>query len=305
MNHTSVLLDEAVTALISDPDGCYVDCTFGRGGHSKEILSRLRGNGRLLVIDRDQQAIDYARELFAEDSRVMIEHGNYADLARISRMCGITGFDGILVDLGVSSPQLDDPERGFSFMRDGPLDMRMDQSVGSSVGDFLKTASAEEIEHILRRFGEERFARRIARKIVLQRQEKPLETTGELARLISDAVPRKDPHKHPATRSFQALRIFINEELQQLQGLLDVVVDLLWSGGRLVVISFHSLEDRMVKRFIRQMEKRDPFPSKFPIKDAELVRLLKRVGKPIKAGSVELSRNARSRSAVMRVAEKL
>lgn len=305
MNHITVLLKEAVDALVTTPAGRYVDCTYGRGGHSREILSRLSSEGRLLVIDKDMDAVAHARQSFGDDSRVSVVHGSFSELTRIVEQQGFGLLHGILMDLGVSSPQLDDAQRGFSFSRDGPLDMRMDQTEGETVADWLKNATEAEICQVLWEYGEEKFGRRIASRIIEQRGEKNIASTQELVAIIESAIPFRDKHKHPATRSFQALRIFINRELADLRECLDEVIALLAVDGRLVVISFHSLEDRIVKRFIREKEKGDPFPRKLPVRNEMLKRELKSLGKAIKPGHAEIAANPRARSAVMRVACKL
>ncbi len=304
-SHESVLLKEAVDALLQDPDGRYVDCTYGRGGHSQEIADRLGSGGRLMVIDRDIEAIRDARKRFAGDQRVVIVHGSFSGIRGYVEEHEMHPLDGILLDLGVSSPQLDDSRRGFSFLREGPLDMRMDQTRGTTAGEWLAQADEEEITEVLRRFGEERFARRIARKILESREVHEIGTTTALVDIIEQAVPVRDRKRHPATKSFQAIRIFINQELTSLESCLQDVVDLLVSGGRLVVISFHSLEDRIVKRFIRKMARGDDLPSRLPIRDAEVRRYLKPVGKAVRPGNKETGKNRRARSSIMRIAEKL
>ncbi len=303
--HETVLLREAVDALMQDADGRYVDCTYGRGGHSQEIINRIGKNGRLMVVDRDITAIDDARQRFKNDNRVVVVHGSFAYLADYVEQHDMEPLDGILLDLGVSSPQLDEPERGFSFSNDGPLDMRMDQSRGPTAADWIEVADEDEITDVLRRFGEEKFARRIARKIVEKREDGRIDTTAALVEIIESAVPVREKNKHPATRTFQAIRIHINEELRCLEDCLQDVIDLLVSGGRLVVISFHSLEDRIVKRFIRRMVKGDYYPERLPIRDSEIKRYVKSVGKAIKPSASEVEGNRRSRSSIMRVAEKL
>ncbi len=304
-SHETVLLDEAVAALLKKPDGTYVDCTYGRGGHSQEIANRMNNQGRLMVIDKDQSAIADARVRFKGDDRVVVVHGSFSRLAEYVDDHEMRPLDGILLDLGVSSPQLDDPLRGFSFMKDGPLDMRMDQAVGESASEWLAVADENEITDVLRRYGEEKFARRIAKKIVSIRQDKKIETTSSLVEVIESAIPKREKNKHPATRTFQAVRIQVNQELKSLEDCLQDVVDLLVSGGRLVVISFHSLEDRIVKRFIRRMEREDDYPDRFPIRADEIEHQLKSVGKPIRPGDEEVRGNRRSRSSIMRVAERL
>lgn len=250
--HTPVLLEEALEGLAVREDGAYLDGTYGRGGHARAILGLLGENGRLVAIDRDPEAVAAARRDLGADPRVRIEQGNFAEMGAISATAGIEeGFDGILLDLGVSSPQLDVPERGFSFLAEGPLDMRMDPSLSVSAADWVNSASEREIGDVIKRFGEDRFARRIARAIVARRREEKIETTRQLADLVASAVPAREPGKHPATRTFQAIRIHINDELGALAKALDEAIDCLKVGGRLCVISFHSLEDRIVKRFMR------------------------------------------------------
>lgn len=303
--HQTVLLREAVDALLTAPDGVYVDGTFGRGGHSYEILKALGPGGHLLAVDKDLQAIAVAEQIKEGETRFDFVHGSFALLPHQLRGMGIDAVDGILLDLGVSSPQLDEAERGFSFMQDGPLDMRMNTSEGQTAAQWLATASHGEIARVLREYGEERFAGRIASAILEAREIAPLETTAQLARVVSEANPRWEKHKHPATRAFQAIRIFINRELEELEEFLAQSVELLKSGGRLVVISFHSLEDRLVKRFMRRMARGDELPAGVPVRDAQLNRRLILVGKAVKPGAAEIAANPRARSAVMRVAEKL
>lgn len=304
--HVTVLLNEAVEYLITDPQGFYVDGTFGRGGHSGLILQRLGSSGQLLAIDKDLAAIETARKKFADEKRFAIAHASFADLSELIRNKNLIGkISGVLLDLGVSSPQLDDAERGFSFMQDGPLDMRMDQSRGVSAAEWINTAAEDEISFVLKELGEERFARRMAKAVVQERMKKPFMRTGHLAEVIKVANPAWEKGKHPATRAFQAIRIHINNELGDLESTLAQAVDVLAPGGRLVVISFHSLEDRLVKRFIRQQEQGEPLPKGLPVRDEQLNRKLKSIGKAIKASDEEVNVNVRSRSAVMRVAEKL
>lgn len=303
--HQSVLLREATEALVTVPSGLYVDGTFGRGGHSRAILACLDTDGRLLGVDKDPQACEAADTLAAEDQRFTFYHGSFAELPdRLQRM-GIDAVDGILLDLGVSSPQLDEARRGFSFMHDGPLDMRMDTSAGETAAQWLAHAEVDVIAAVLREYGEERFARRIAAAIVAAREEQPLTTTAQLARVVSEANPRWEKHKHPATRTFQAIRIKVNRELDDLRDLLDAALDLLRIGGRLVVISFHSLEDRMVKRYMRDMARGQQLPPGVPVTDSQLNRRMRLVGKAVKASAEEVGENQRARSAVMRVAEKI
>ena len=304
--HITVLLEEAVDALVQDASGVYVDGTFGRGGHSARILERLAPGGQLLAIDKDLTAIATARSRFGEDPRFAIAHASFAELDQLVLERQWQGkVTGILLDLGVSSPQLDEPERGFSFLHDGPLDMRMDQSRGPSAAEWINSADEAEIARVLKDYGEERFARRIARALVLAREQAPIERTARLAQIVKEANPAWEKHKHPATRAFQGIRIFINNELGDLEAVLAQALDALAVGGRLVVISFHSLEDRLVKRFIRRHEKGDPLPRGLPVMDAALNKRLRSVGKAHKVGTDERDRNLRARSAVMRVAEKV
>jgi 16S rRNA (cytosine1402-N4)-methyltransferase len=304
-SHRSVLLDSAVDYLIGDPDGNYVDGTFGRGGHSQLILGRLGASGRLLGIDKDPEAIGAAEVLAAEDPRFGYFHGSFAELGRAVSEAGWERVDGVLMDLGVSSPQLDDASRGFSFMRDGPLDMRMNPLQSPSAAEWLARADEREIADVIWRYGEERFSRRIARLIVERRKEAPVETTLQLAALVSEAVPKKEKHKHPATRTFQAVRIFINRELEDLEAGLQASVDQLATGGRLVVISFHSLEDRLVKRFMRDLARGPRLPKGIPVTAEQEASDFQLIGKARKAGAGEVSENVRARSAVMRVLERI
>ncbi len=304
--HTTVLLNEAVGSLITDKSGFYVDGTFGRGGHSALILAQLSDAGRLLGIDKDVAAIAVANERWAGDARFDVAHGSFAELAELIATRGMTGkVDGVLLDLGVSSPQLDEAERGFSFQNDGPLDMRMDQTCGLSAADWINTAAEADIAWVLKEYGEERFAKRMARAIVAERLKAPFTRTGRLAEVVKEANPAWEKGKHPATRAFQAIRIYINNELTDLDQVLEQALQVLTIGGRLVVISFHSLEDRVVKRFIRRQEQGDPVPIGVPIRDEQLNKRLRSCGKPIKASDEEVGINVRSRSAIMRVAEKI
>ncbi|KJS08624.1 MAG: 16S rRNA methyltransferase [Gammaproteobacteria bacterium BRH_c0] len=306
VEHTTVLLNEAVEALVTDPHGFYVDGTFGRGGHSAAILARLSPNGRLLAIDKDPQAIATAHQRFGTDSRFEIVRGSFADTARFAAERGQLGaVSGVLLDLGVSSPQLDQAERGFSFMNDGPLDMRMDPDQGLSAAQWLAVAKEEDIARVLKEYGEERFARRIAGAIVRERQQQPITRTRQLAEIVAAANPAWEKGKNPATRAFQAIRIYINRELEDLELVLDQALEVLATSGRLVVISFHSLEDRLVKRFIRDKEKGPKIPRGLPIRDADISRPLRAIGKAVKADDAEVGVNLRARSAVMRVAEKV
>jgi 16S rRNA (cytosine1402-N4)-methyltransferase len=304
--HETVLLAEAVDALAVRAGGIYVDATFGRGGHSRAILARLGEEGRLLVVDRDPQAIAAAQSLAAGDARVAVLHEGFAALPDELVRRGWQGrIDGLLLDLGVSSPQLDDAARGFSFMRDGPLDMRMNPLAGQSAAKFVATAEAGELEAVFRDLGEERHARRIARAIVRHREQGGrLDTTLQLAELVAACVPGREPGKHPATRVFQALRIHVNAELDQLRQLLDAVPAMLAAGGRLVVISFHSLEDRIVKHFIRGHQKGPELPRGLPVRGDFHQPLLVAVGKAMFPSDGEVARNPRARSAVLRVAER-
>ena len=303
--HQPVMLEEALTGLAIKPNGIYVDGTFGRGGHSRAILSQLT-DGSLLAIDKDPQAVATAERDFAGDDRFQIRRGSFADMATFVEEQGRLGkVDGILLDLGVSSPQLDDAERGFSFKQSGPLDMRMDPDSGISAAQWLMEAEEKEIAHVLKEYGEERFAKRIASAIVKARREAPIETTSQLASIVAAANPKWEKGKDPATRSFQAIRIFINRELEDLQQCLSQVLDILKPGGRLVVISFHSLEDRIIKRFIREQSRGDQYPPDLPIAHIQLNRRMQPIGKAIKPGEAEQEQNVRSRSAVLRIAEKL
>jgi 16S rRNA (cytosine1402-N4)-methyltransferase len=303
--HLPVLFEEALEALRISTAGSYVDGTFGRGGHSGAILERLDAGGSLLAFDKDPDAVAYAKETFGGDERFAIERGSFAMLEQVAEARGLKRkVDGILLDLGVSSPQLDAAERGFSFLRDGPLDMRMDTSSGINAAEWLSKAGAEEIAQVLKEYGEERFAKRIARAIVERREESPIRTTGQLAAVIEGAVPTRERDKHPATRSFQGIRIFINRELDDLREVLDQSLRVLAPGGRLVVISFHSLEDRIVKRFIRDHSRGDDFPPGLPV-TVEMMRPdLKSVGKARRPSEKEVELNPRARSAVLRVAER-
>ena len=302
--HRTVLLQEAVDALAVRPDGIYIDGTFGRGGHSRLILDRLGAQGRLLGFDKDEAAVAAAREHFAGDARFLMLHESFTRInAVVQRLELQKRVDGLLLDLGVSSPQLDEAERGFSFMQDGPLDMRMDRTRGMSAAEWLNTADEDEMAGVIRDYGEERFARRIARAIVRERAEEPLQRTVQLADLVERASPVRERHKHPATRTFQAIRIFINRELEDLQECLRGSLETLAVGARLVVISFHSLEDRIVKRFMREQERGPQLPKRLPVPHAESRGPLRVIGKPIKPGAAEVAANPRARSAVMRVAE--
>jgi 16S rRNA (cytosine1402-N4)-methyltransferase len=304
LQHYPVLLQEAVAALNLRPGGIYVDGTFGRGGHSRAILSHLDANGCLIALDRDASAIAAGQAI--QDSRFTLAHSPFSALSEVLRQLNINKVDGILLDIGISSPQIDEAERGFSFRFDGPLDMRMDQSHGQTAAEFLAAASEEQLREVIGEYGEERFAKQIARAIVAVRTGgEPIATTGRLAQVVAGAVFKTEPGQDPATRTFQALRIFINQELEELSLTLPQCADALAPGGRLAVISFHSLEDRIVKRFIRSQQDRDNLPSRFPVRASELPppRLLV-VGKAIRPSAEEVAANPRSRSAVLRVAER-
>ncbi|MCB1857039.1 MAG: 16S rRNA (cytosine(1402)-N(4))-methyltransferase RsmH [Gammaproteobacteria bacterium] len=306
-HHRPVLSREALEALSVSSTGYYVDGTFGRGGHSRLILAALGEEGRLLAIDKDPEAVAAARVLAEADHRLSVQQGSFALLSVFAEQLGWGGrIAGVLLDLGVSSPQLDTPERGFSFLQDGPLDMRMDNSRGMSAAQWLATAGADEIARVLKEYGEERFSKRIAAKILAERQGGvAIETTGKLAGIVASAVSIREKGKHPATRSFQAIRIFINQELDDLRKCLEQALDLLAPGGRLVVICFHSLEDRIVKRFIRDAARGDIYPPGIPVTHNQMRPRLKVVGKVIHPTVAEVNLNPRARSAVLRVAEKL
>ncbi|WP_444997566.1 16S rRNA (cytosine(1402)-N(4))-methyltransferase RsmH [Aliikangiella sp. IMCC44359] len=305
IEHNTVLLNEAVDGLNIKPNGIYIDGTFGRGGHSRLILDKLGAEGKLMAIDRDPQAAKSA-EQFKDDNRFEFFYQNFAKIGPLLEQKNLLKkIDGILLDLGVSSPQLDQADRGFSFLRDGPLDMRMDPEKGVSAAEWLAIAEVDEIKRVLKDYGEEKFATRIARAIIEYRETEAITTTTQLAKIVDLACPVKDKFKHPATRSFQAIRIFVNDELNELEQTLEVTPDLLAKGGRLSVISFHSLEDRIVKRFIKRKSRGENFPKGLPVMDSEVNREFKAVGKAIKASSTEVSVNPRSRSAVLRVAERL
>ncbi|MCC2605380.1 16S rRNA (cytosine(1402)-N(4))-methyltransferase RsmH [Planctobacterium marinum] len=305
--HTSVLLHESIDALAIKQDGIYVDATFGRGGHSRLILEQLGDNGRLIAFDRDPMAIEAAKA-FADDSRFQIVHSAFSDMVSALTELGLLGrIDGVLMDLGVSSPQLDDAGRGFSFMKDGPLDMRMDTSKGISASEWLNSADEADITRVIKEYGEEKFGKRIAHAIVTTRDENPLTSTLQLAKLIDQAVPVKDKFKHPATRAFQGIRIFINDELGEIERGLASALQVLAADGRLAVISFHSLEDRYVKRFMRDLSRGMQVPHGLPVRQEEInaSKKLRLIGKAIKPDESEIKRNVRARSSVLRVAEKL
>ena len=301
--HRAVLLDEAVAALVIKADRVYVDATFGRGGHSRKILETIGPAGRLIALDRDQTAIAAAQEI--KDPRFQALHASFGQLQAVLSAVGVTKVAGVLLDLGVSSPQLDDPSRGFSFRHNGPLDMRMDQGQEQDAAQWLNHASEEEIAGVVKDYGEERFAKQIARSIVTARGQRPLSTTRELAALVAGAVKTRERGQDPATRTFQAVRIFLNRELEELALVLTQAMDMLEAGGRLAVISFHSLEDRIVKRFMRDQANPDTMPSRLPLKATQLPQpKLIIIGKPVYASDAEVAANPRARSAVLRVAEK-
>ncbi len=304
--HISVLHSEAVSALAVREGGFYVDGTFGRGGHSRAILDLIGSDGHLLALDCDEEAIAHAKQIFADENRFSILHSNYREIKNaVDQVQPDRSVDGVLLDLGVSSPQLDQAQRGFSFDRDGPLDMRMDQSSGQPVSQWLATVTAEDLAAVFREYGEERYARRIAARVIEVLEQRPITTTKDLAEIIKVAHPRWEKHKHPATRCFQALRIFINRELDNLKLALEGCADILRPGGRLVVISFHSLEDRIVKHFIRGFGRVEFQPRGLPVQNEALASPLKKIGRAVRPSVEEIDRNPRSRSSIMRVAEKL
>ncbi|MGH8474997.1 MAG: 16S rRNA (cytosine(1402)-N(4))-methyltransferase RsmH [Methylococcales bacterium] len=302
-----VMPEEVIQALAIKPGEYYIDCTFGRGGHSRLILKHLTNTGRLLAMDRDERALNSkAAVALGQDPRFVLEKNNLMRLeSMVSKLGWSTKVAGILMDLGLSSPQLDDAVRGFSFMKDGPLDMRMDTGHGMTAADWLAEVSEPKLAEVLKVYGEERFARRIARAIVSARSLAPITTTLELSKLIESALPARDPNKHPATRSFQAIRIFINRELEELQAGLEQALRVLKPGGRLVVISFHSLEDRIVKRFIRKEQQGGDFPAALPVHAYEFQPRLRAIGPPIRPEASEIAANPRARSAILRVAERV
>jgi 16S rRNA (cytosine1402-N4)-methyltransferase len=304
--HEPVLVDEALALLNVEAGGYYVDATYGRGGHTARILAAVGGEGRVLAIDRDPQALEAGRRRFAEDVRLALVHASFSDLRELvpayahGRACR-----GVLFDLGVSSPQLDDPRRGFSFRVDGPLDMRMDPTRGEPVSAWLARARADEIREVIATYADERFARRVAQAIVSARSRCPLEGTAELAALVARAVPTREPGKHPATRTFQALRMHVNDEIGELERGLAAAVDVLAPGGRLVVVSFHSVEDRVVKRFLRRASSIDPALARLPVVPPSAQPRLRLVGRKTRPAAAESARNPRARSALLRAAEKL
>ncbi len=303
LSHATVLLQEAVEALEIKSDGIYVDGTFGRGGHSRLILQQLGSHGRLIALDKDPLAIAAAQQI--TDVRFQIIHSAFADLDAVLQELHVPQVDGVLLDLGVSSPQLDDAQRGFSFRFDAPLDMRMDTSKGQTAAEWLAVAEESLLRGVIRDYGEERFAAQIARTIVAARQKQPIETTRQLSEIVAQAVRTREPGQNPATRTFQAIRIYLNQELDELARILPQCVEHLRDKGRLVVISFHSLEDRMVKRFLRDMAEGDKLPRNVPIRASEVPQgKVQLIGKPIRASEAELAINPRARSAIMRIAER-
>jgi 16S rRNA (cytosine1402-N4)-methyltransferase len=304
-SHHPVLLKASVDALNIIGDGIYVDGTFGRGGHSRAILEKLGPQGRLVAFDKDPEAIAHAKQHFSEDKRFCIVHASFATLTDVAREQEIHGkINGILLDLGVSSPQIDNPERGFSFIQQGPLDMRMNSQQKISASTFVNQAKVEELTAVFREYGEERFAERIARAIVAARESEPILTTKVLAEIVKAANPKWEKHKHPATRVFQAIRIYVNQELTDLSCVLKQCVDVLAVGGRMAVISFHSLEDRIVKKFMHTMQQGDAPPKGVPVRESEIHTCFKRIGKSIKPLDEEVSVNVRARSAILRIGEK-
>ncbi len=309
--HEPVLLDEVLAALAIRPEGCYLDATFGRGGHTQAVLQRLGAAGRVLALDRDPAAIVAGRARFAEEPRLQLLQQPFAQLQSAVAQAGlmsaglIQSVDGVLFDLGVSSPQLDEAARGFSFMHDGPLDMRMDNSSGMTAAAWLAKVSERDLLRVIREYGEEKFAKRIVGALVQARAEQPITTTKQLAQLVSAAVPTREPGKHPATRTFQAIRIAVNAELEQIDMALQQVLAVLKPGGRLCVISFHSLEDQRVKQFMQQHSQDDPLYAGLPQIPPERRAKLKRIGKAIHSGEAEIKRNPRARSAILRVAERV
>ena len=309
--HTTVLLHEAVDALAVKPDGVYVDGTYGRGGHSRLILERLGGSGRLIALDKDPMAVTAGRVL--KDLRFTIVHNRFSQIPQVLRDLGVEQVDGVLMDLGVSSPQLEQATRGFSFRLDGPLDMRMDTSQGQTAAEWLASVSEAHLREIIKNYGEERFAKQIARAIVAARSQEPIVTTIRLSEIVASAVRacshKRENKQNPATRTFQAIRIHLNQELEELSMTLPQCVEMLKPGGRLVAISFHSLEDRIVKRFIREAADPDKLPRGVPFRTQEVQRLtcqrLRLIGKAIRPTEVEVAKNPRARSAVMRVAERV
>lgn len=304
--HTPVLLQEVLAALDIRAGGRYVDATFGRGGHSAAILERVGPQGAVIAFDRDPAAIAAGRERFANDGRMTLVSSAFSQLGTVVAQMGLAGsIDGVLLDLGVSSPQLDDPSRGFSFTHDGPLDMRMDDSTGASAADFIAKAPEHEIARVIREYGEDRFAKRIARAIVNARREAPIVRTARLAEIVAQSIPTREPGKHPATRTFQAIRIQVNQEFEEIRAALNGSLAALAPQGRLCVISFHSLEDNIVKRFMQQHSQEDPVYAGLPDVPAHARPKLRRIGKAIHASEQEIAANPRARSAMLRVAERV
>jgi 16S rRNA (cytosine1402-N4)-methyltransferase len=304
--HTPVLLHEVLDALGVHAGGRYLDATFGRGGHTAEILARIGAQGRVVAIDRDPEAIRAGLEVFASERRLTLVRLPFSQLAQV--IAGVEGaarFDGVFLDLGVSSPQLDEAARGFSFTQDGPLDMRMDNSTGFTAAQWLAKASEQDIVRVIREFGEERFAKRIARAIVQARHEQPIVRTAQFAAIVAGAVPVREPGKHPATRTFQAIRIHVNREFEEIEAALAATLDVLAPGGRLCAISFHSLEDGIVKRFMQKHSQEDPVYAGLPDIPAHARPKLRRIGRAIHPSAEEVGRNPRARSAIMRVAERV
>ncbi len=305
--HSAVMLDEAVAGLNVRADGVYVDCTFGRGGHSRKILQALGSNGRLIALDRDPQAIAAGREI--SDTRFTLKHSRFGLLSEVLQAEGLTRVDGVLLDLGVSSPQLDEAERGFSFRFDAPLDMRMDNTQGMTLSEWLQQAKQSDIREVIENHGEERFAKQIAAAIVEARTRGDIVGTRQLAQIVAHAVPAREPRQDPATRTFQALRIHINQELEELGLVLPQalnVLSVLNPGGRLAVVSFHSLEDRIVKRFMRTAVTGERIPERLPLRADQMPQpLMKLVGRAQRASAAEVARNPRARSAILRVAERM
>jgi len=305
VSHVPVLLNEVIEGLAIQPDGIYIDGTFGRGGHSREILARLSDKGRLIGFDQDPEAVATGEALQAQDSRFQIIYAPFADMELHIKRLGLTGkITGVLLDLGVSSPQLDTAERGFSFMKDGPLDMRMNPDAGESVATWLAHVKASELARVLKTYGEERFAKRIAGEVIKARNENPITRTHQLAEIVKAAHPRWEIGKHPATKSFQALRIFINKELEQIETVLPQLLEVLAPQGRFAIISFHSLEDRLIKRFIRDGARGDQFPKGVPVTVDQLNQRLRKIGKAIFPSAEEIGANPRARSSVLRIAER-
>ncbi len=303
LQHITVLLDEAVAALAIKQDGVYVDCTFGRGGHSALILNQLGESGRLIALDKDTTAVAHGN--LWTDARFQLVHSGFTHLSEVLDRLGVSRVDGILLDLGVSSPQLDEAERGFSFRFDAPLDMRMDTSTGITAAQWLETVDESLLAEVIRDYGEERFAKQIARAVVAAREIQPIQTTWQLVELVSKTVRTREAGKNPATRTFQAIRIYLNRELEELEQVLPQCITHLKTGGRLAVISFHSLEDRMVKHFMRGMVEADKLPRNVPIRASEVPQSkMKLIGKATRSGDAELKINPRARSAMMRVAER-